>query len=119
MRAAERPGWRDDSTLLAVADGTQDHRGQLRTVERIADPGLGEQGQGWAGSRRMPAFANSSGETADVPPPDPVPQELTAMIEARFTGAGVSLIGDTLAPSAGDDQRMKSSMKSRARPDAV
>jgi hypothetical protein len=75
--------------LLVVAGGTRDHRGQLRTAERIANPGLlGEQGQRWAGSRRMSAFASSSGETAGVPSPDPVPHELTAMIEARFTAAG-------------------------------
>jgi hypothetical protein len=101
---ASWPQVRAEAIHAAIAKG-RDYAaalgGQLRTIEHIADPGLlGEEGQGWAGSRRMSAFASSGGESADAPSLDPVPQELTAMIEARFTAAGMSLTRDTGAPSA-------------------
>ena len=71
--------------------------GSLVRVEHIADAGLLGGGDGAAyrltgaarGARAMPASV--SGGQGDQPSLDPVPQELTAAIEARFTAAGVSL----------------------------
>jgi uncharacterized protein len=96
----DNPTWpqvRAEAIHAAIAKG-RDYAaalgGQLISVEHIADPGLlGEEGQGWSGSRRLSAFASSSGATADTPSLDPVPQQLTALIEARFTACGVSMAG--------------------------
>ena len=65
----------------------------------IADPGLiGGEVQHWAGtSGRSVRFASSGGETPDAPSLDPVPQELTALIEARFTATGISMARDAEA----------------------
>ena len=66
----------------------------LRSVEHIADAGL------LGGNDAQPRFATSAGyaraasrggEESDAPSLDPVPQELTAIVEARFTADGVSL----------------------------
>jgi len=43
----------------------------------------------------------SSGGTNVAPSLDPVPQELTALIEARFTATGVSLTQDAAAIAQG------------------
>jgi uncharacterized protein YggE len=96
---------RADAIHAAIAKG-RDYAaalgGQLRDVEHIADPGLlSADGQHWAGSRRMSAFARSGGETADAPSLDPVPQELTALIEARFAAGGISLTRTIPAASPG------------------
>lgn len=69
--------------------------GSLRSVEHIADAGLlGGSGDGasfgFTGRRAMMA---SGGGESDAPSLDPVPQELAATIEARFTATGVSLPG--------------------------
>jgi uncharacterized protein YggE len=71
--------------------------GSLHTVEHIADAGLlgGSRdgaGFGFAGPRAMMARSGGGGES-DAPSLDPVPQELAATIEARFTATGVSLAG--------------------------
>lgn len=68
--------------------------GSLRSVEHIADAGLlggsGDgAGYGFTSHRAMMA----SGGESDAPSLDPVPQELAATIEARFTAIGVSLPG--------------------------
>lgn len=102
---ANWPQVRAEAIHAAIAKG-RDYAaalgGHLRAVEHVADPGLlGEGGQGWAGSRGLSAFASSGGETADAPSLDPVPQELIAMVEARFTAGEISLTRGTPAPSAG------------------
>jgi len=84
IRAAIRKG-RDYAAALG---------GSLHNVEHIADAGL--LGGDTAQYRVTSGFLASAmsgrvdGEP-DAPSLDPVPQELTATIEARFTAAGVSL----------------------------
>ncbi|MHB1712569.1 MAG: SIMPL domain-containing protein [Acidimicrobiales bacterium] len=67
--------------------------GSLRRVEHVADVGLlGEN----TGSRHIPTrvaaagFA-STGDDGDAPSLDPVPQQIGAVIEARFVVDGVSI----------------------------
>ncbi len=71
--------------------------GSLRGVEHIADAGL------LAGDTAQPRFTSSSavaraasqgGEGSDAPSLGPVPQELTAIVEARFTAEGVTLTAE-------------------------
>jgi len=66
--------------------------GTLRTVEHIADAGLlgGDGAQPRLASPMVRAAAAAGGEP-DAPSLDPVPQELVAVIEARFTAGGVAL----------------------------
>ena len=52
--------------------------------------------QHWAASSGR-ALAFASPDTQGAPPLGPVPQELTAVIEARFTATGISLAGETNA----------------------
>jgi uncharacterized protein YggE len=72
--------------------------GSLHTVEHIADAGLlGGSGDGsgfrfTSGARAARALSGGGGES-DAPSLDPVPQELAATIEARFTATGVALPG--------------------------
>jgi hypothetical protein len=67
--------------------------GSLSSVEHIADAGLLEGNN----APREFAFSSASARTgspggeSEAPSLDPVPQELAAIIEARFTAAGVSL----------------------------
>jgi len=67
--------------------------GALRSVEHIADVGLlGSGGEHWQStSARRASAASMGGEGSDTPSLEPVPQELTATIEARFTAVGVCL----------------------------
>ncbi len=71
--------------------------GSLRSVEHIADAGLlggSGDGSGVRFTARAAAFSvGGGGGEADAPSLDPVPQELAATIEARFTATGVSLPG--------------------------
>jgi len=65
-------------------------------VEHIADAGLlGGSGDGAIAFRstsaRMALPAGGDSGEPDAPSLDPVPQELSATIEARFTATGVSL----------------------------
>ena len=100
----DNPGWRDvraAAIQAAIAKG-RDYAaalgGQLSAVQHVADPGLiGGDTQRWAATSgsRSAALAGRGGEHADAPSLDPVPQELTALIEARFTASGVSLTPDT------------------------
>jgi uncharacterized protein YggE len=66
--------------------------GELSVVEHIADPGfLAGDGQRWAST----SFMSSGGaEGSDAPSLDPVPQILTALIEARFIAAGITLASE-------------------------
>lgn len=102
----DNPGWQDvrAATIQAAIGKGRDYAaalgGRLSTVEHIADPGLigGGDGQHWVSSgARSAGFSSRGSETADAPALDPVPQELTALIEARFRAIGVSLAGDTEA----------------------
>jgi uncharacterized protein YggE len=99
----DNPGWRQvraAAIAAAIAKG-RDYAaalgGRLAAVGHIADPGLiGGDGQHWAATAGR-ALALASPDTQGLPSLDPVPQELTAVIEARFTAAGISLAGDTNA----------------------
>jgi uncharacterized protein len=100
----DNPGWprvRADAIQAAIRKG-RDYAaalgGSLQGVEHIADAGLLGGGDGAqhfraAGHVRAAGFASQQGAEPDSPSLDPVPQELTATIEARFTTTGVSLAG--------------------------
>lgn len=67
--------------------------GSLLNVEHIADVGLlggGETGR-YRFTSATATLAASGGAEPGTPSLDPVPQELTATIEARFTATGVSV----------------------------
>ena len=94
----DNPGWHD-VRAAAIQDAIGKGRdyaaalaGTLRGVQHIADAGL--LGTDNAPPRFMGgaarAFSAGGGEP-DTPSLDPVPQELTAIIEARLTADGVSL----------------------------
>ncbi len=89
------PGVRAAAVQAAIAKG-RDYAaalgGALRGVEHIADTGLlsgGNTPSGFSG-RAMRRAASRGGEEPDAPSLDPVPQELAAIVEARFTADGVS-----------------------------
>jgi uncharacterized protein len=96
----DNPAWPDvraAAIQAAIAKG-RDYAaalgGSLSAVQHIADPGLlGGDGapQGFASGRAMRRAPSRGGGEPDAPSLDPVPQELTAVIEARFTADGVSL----------------------------
>jgi uncharacterized protein YggE len=96
----DNPAWqlvRADAVQAAIRKG-RDYAsalgGSLRSVEHIADAGLlgdGNSQFGFTGSRVMARATSRGGEESDAPSLDPVPQELAAIIEARFTAGGVSL----------------------------
>lgn len=86
IQAAVRKG-RDYASALG---------GTLTRVEHIADVGLlggGDQQSHVRGYAAAARSASAGGEDTDAPALDPVPQELFAVIEARFGAAGVSLTG--------------------------
>jgi uncharacterized protein YggE len=90
------PGVRAAAVQSAIAKG-RDYAaalgGSLRGVEHIADAGLlsGDNTQSGFTGRAVRRAASRGGEEPDAPSLDPVPQELAAVVEARFTAAGVSL----------------------------
>jgi uncharacterized protein len=91
------PGVRAAAVQAAVAKG-RDYAaalgGSLRAVEHIADAGLlsgGNTQPGFTGRYAAARAASGGGEEPDAPSLDPVPQELAAVVEARFTADGVSL----------------------------
>jgi uncharacterized protein len=95
----DNPAWPDvrAAAIQAAISKGRDYAaalgGSLRTVEHIADAGLlgGDGAQPrFSGASPMRAAAAAGGES-DAPSLDPVPQELVAIIEARFTAGGVSL----------------------------
>ncbi|MEP7026774.1 MAG: SIMPL domain-containing protein, partial [Actinomycetota bacterium] len=98
---ADNPAWPDvrAAAIGACVRKARDYAaalgGTLHQVEHIADAGLlgaAATGREWSASS-MTAAARHVQEDPDTPALDPVPQELTATIEARFSTAGVSLAG--------------------------
>jgi uncharacterized protein YggE len=71
--------------------------GSLDRVEHIADAGLlgGSDSTSFpfTSAARASHRASAAGGEGEAPALDPVPQELTAVIEARFVAAGVTLTG--------------------------
>jgi uncharacterized protein YggE len=67
--------------------------GSLHSVEHIADAGLlgGGDSTQYRFTSGARAMSTGGSRDQDTPSLDPVPQELTATIEARFTATGVSL----------------------------
>jgi uncharacterized protein YggE len=101
----DNPGWpavRADAIQAALRKG-RDYAAALGTslsrVQHVADTGLlGGSGDGpeglvvRRGRRRGAAFAAGvGGQDVDTPSLDPVPQELTAIIEARFQATPATL----------------------------
>lgn len=95
----DNPGWRDvraAAISAAIAKG-RDYAaalgGSLRAVAHIADAGLLGSDSSPFTARSGVAFAagGAAGGESDPPSLDPVPQELTAVIEARLVAGGVSL----------------------------
>ena len=91
------PGVRAAAVQAAIAKG-RDYAaalgGSLRGIEHLADAGLlggGNAPSGFTGRHAMARAASRGGEEPDAPSLDPVPQELAAVVEARFTADGVSL----------------------------
>jgi uncharacterized protein len=77
--------------------------GSLSSVEHIADAGLLEGDHAPRGFAIASAYARTAspgGGESEAPSLDPVPQELAAIIEARFTAAGVSLAAQRPTRSA-------------------
>ena len=100
----DNPAWPDvrAAAIQAAIRKGRDYAaalgGSLRSVEHIADAGL--LGDDSAQHRFTKSIsvgyaraASQGGEESGAPSLDPVPQELTATIEARFTAGGVSLTG--------------------------
>ena len=96
----DNPAWPDvraSAIQAAIAKG-RDYAaalgGSLRSVEHIADAGLlggGDAQPRFTSAAGFAARAARGGEEPDAPSLDPVPQELAAIVEARFTADGVSL----------------------------
>ena len=92
----DNPAWREvrAAAIQAAIGKGRDYAaalgGSLRGVEHIADAGLlgGDTAQfGFTSAAR----AASGGREPEAPSLDPVPQQLAAIVEARFTADGVSL----------------------------
>jgi hypothetical protein len=95
----DNPAWQDvrAAAIQAAIRKARDYAtalgGSLRTVEHVADAGLlggDDAPRGFAASKMAHAAAAAGGEP-DAPSLDPVPQELMAIIEARFTASDVLL----------------------------
>lgn len=100
---ADNAGWtlvRTEAIHAAIAKG-RDYAtalgASLDRVEHVADVGLlggGGDGSGMAFARPVAVMARGAKSSAgrpDTPSLDPVPQELTASIDARFVATPVSL----------------------------
>jgi uncharacterized protein len=90
------PGVRAAAVQAAIAkarDYAAALGGTLRGVEHLADAGFlsGDNAQSGFTGRAIRRAASRGGEEPDAPSLDPVPQELAAVVEARFTADGVSL----------------------------
>ena len=93
----DNPAWQDvrAAAIQAAIAKARDYAtalgGSLRSVEHVADAGLlgGDGAQPRLASPMVHAAA--AGGEPDAPSLDPVPQELVAIIEARFTAGGVAL----------------------------
>jgi uncharacterized protein len=95
----DNPAWPDvrAAAIQAAIQKASDYAaalgGSLRTVEHVADAGLlGGDGPGYqfTGGSKMARVAAAAGGEPDTPSLDPVPQELVAVIDARFIAGGVS-----------------------------
>jgi uncharacterized protein len=97
----DNPGWQEvrAAAIHAAIRKGRDYAvalgGSLTSVEHIADAGLlgGDHAQTQFVARSAAGFAQVGGGETDPPSLDPVPQELTAVIEARLVADGVSLTG--------------------------
>jgi len=96
----DNPAWPDvrAAAIQAAIRKARDYAtalgGSLRSVEHVADAGLldGDGGQPrFTGASKMARVAAVAGGEPDAPSLDPVPQELVAIIEARFTAGDASL----------------------------
>jgi hypothetical protein len=95
----DNPAWPDvrAAAVQAAIRKARDYAtalgGSLRSVEHVADAGLlgGDGGQYRFTASPMARAAAAAGGEPDAPSLDPVPQELVAVIEARFTAGDVSL----------------------------
>lgn len=97
----DNPAWQDvrAAAIQAAIRKGRDYAaalgGSLRSVQHIADAGLlgGDNAQQpFTGVMRQAALSpGPAGGESDAPSLDPVPQELTAIIEARLTADSVSL----------------------------
>jgi uncharacterized protein len=96
----DNPAWPDvrAAAVQAAIRKARDYAtalgGSLRSVEHVADAGLlGGDGPEYrfTGATTMARSAAAAGRVPDAPSLDPVPQELVAVIEARFTAGDVSL----------------------------
>ena len=98
----DNPGWAEAraAAIQAAIGKGRDYAaalgGRLSTVQHIADPGLiGGDGQHiFSSGGRSIAVSSRRGESDGAPSLDPVPQELTALIEARFSAIGIALTSD-------------------------
>jgi uncharacterized protein YggE len=96
----DNPAWPDvrAAAVQAAIRKARDYAtalgGSLRSVEHVADAGLlgGDGGQYRFTAAPMARAAAAAGGEPDAPSLDPVPQELVAVIEARFTAGDVSLV---------------------------
>ena len=94
----DNPAWPDvrAAAIQAAIRTARDYAtalgGSLQSVEHIADAGLlgGESPEYRLVGAKMSRTLAAGGEL-DAPSLDPVPQELMAIIEARFTASDVSL----------------------------
>jgi uncharacterized protein YggE len=95
----DNPAWPDvraaaiEAAIRKARDYATALGGSLRTVEHVADAGLlGGDGPGhqFTGASKMARLAAAAGGEPDTPSLDPVPQELVAVIDARFIAGGVS-----------------------------
>ena len=95
----DNPAWQDvrAAAIQAAIRKARDYAtalgGSLRTVEHVADAGLlgGDNAPRGFAASKMAHVAAAAGGEPDAPSLDPVPQELVAIIEARFTAGDVSL----------------------------
>jgi len=94
----DNPAWPDvrAAAIQAAIRKARDYAtalgGSLRSVEHVADAGLlGGENPGYRFAGAKMAHTLAAGGEPDAPSLDPVPQELVAIIEARFTAGDVSL----------------------------
>jgi uncharacterized protein YggE len=97
----ENPGWsavRREAIQAAVRrarDYAEALGTSLATVEQVADAGLLEEATHPSSRNELMAFASAAApartESPDAPSLDPVPQEISAVVEARFRTAPITL----------------------------
>jgi uncharacterized protein YggE len=97
---ADNPAWAEvraaaiRAAILRGRDYAAALGGSLVRIDQVADAGLlGEGGERRAGGLMMGARAASAGfDEGQAPSLDPVPQTLSAVIDARFTASVPSLV---------------------------